>query len=143
MFAAVLVLLAQTTTPSPSPCGCQANARIVSAMYPVDFSPPGESGPIYATVAVTVGPNGNVEKAVIATTSNNLSFDAASIRAARLSKYKPKIIDCHPVESVVDFKTLAVQGTYTPPPVASPSPTPYCVNNENRATHKWLWARRL
>lgn len=128
MVAAItLGILAQVSTPSSVPCGCQADAQITRAQYPdfAEFALELTNQPLYATVAVTVGADGKVKKATIISSSGNLRFDMASIRAARLSAYKPKLVDCRPVESVTDFKTLAMQGT---PPPQSPtrSPTPSC-----------------
>ena len=127
MFAAAaFVIIAQTSTPSPMPCGCQADAQITRAEYPdiTEFRLDLTNQPLYATVAVTIAADGSVKKTTIKSSSGNLQFDMASTRAARLSAYKPKMVNCHPVESVVEFKTLAVQGDYTPPP--APSPTPSC-----------------
>jgi TonB family protein len=126
MFAAAaIVLLAQTAAPTPVPCGCQADAQIVYAQYPEPEVIPPADGPFDATVAVTVGADGKVKNAKILQSSGNLGFDMASIRAAKESKYKAKLVDCHPVESVIPFKTFATRGT--PPPMPpKPSPTPSC-----------------
>jgi TonB family protein len=64
-----------------------------------------------ATVSVLVGPDGRVEKATIYRSSGYLQFDIASIRAAKSSRYKPKLIDCKPVEGTVLFKTSLTPNT--------------------------------
>lgn len=75
---------------------------------------------LFAIVAVAVAPNGSVEKAKIYRSSGNLLFDQASVIAARRSTYKPKVVDCNPVEGIVYFKTSAhwmygPEGTPAPP----------------------------
>jgi periplasmic protein TonB len=114
------VLLAQVTaSPMPTPTtACNHDAEVVRPDYPRDFANPfwqnGEVTTLYATVSVLVGPDGQVEKASIYKSSGYLQFDMASIRAAKSSSYKPKLVDCKPVEGTVLFKTLFAPGT--PPP---------------------------
>ncbi|MBV8530327.1 MAG: energy transducer TonB [Candidatus Eremiobacteraeota bacterium] len=117
--------LMQATTPTPLPCGCQADADVVKPAIPRPENFPVCCAPLYATVAVLVGPDGKVEKTSIYKSSGDLSFDMASIRAARESTYKAKIVDCHPVEGIVYFKTLIVAGT-PPPQALAATPTPSC-----------------
>lgn len=81
-------------------------------------------GDLFAIVAVQVAPDGSVEKAKIYRSSGDLHFDEASVFAARQSTYKPKIVDCKPVESIVYFKT-SLTGGYPPGPKDSPTPPPW------------------
>jgi TonB family protein len=74
---------------------------------------------LFAIVAVAVAPNGSVEKAKVYRSSGNLLFDQASVIAARRSTYKPKLVDCKPVEGTVYFKTSA-RWMYGPEDTAPP-----------------------
>ena len=107
MILAVLfaALLGQTATPSPTALACQAEAGLTRAEAPADFHPPEDGGPLNANVLVLISPEGKVEKATLAKSSGNLEFDWASVVAARRSAYKPKIVDCKPVEGTFIFKT--------------------------------------
>jgi TonB family protein len=76
---------------------------------------------LLAIVAVWVAPDGSVEKAKIYRSSGDLLFDEASVRAARRSTYKPKVLDCKPVEGIVYFRT-SLTGGYPPEPGDKPTP---------------------
>jgi TonB family protein len=52
--------------------------------------------PITVEVLVTVDASGNVVKTSISKSSTNFAVDQAAIRAARKSKYSPKIVNCQP-----------------------------------------------
>lgn len=110
------VLLAQVTaSPMPTPTTtCNRDAEVVKADYPRDFGSPfwqnGEVTALYATVLVVVGADGAVEKASIYKSSGYLQFDMASIRAAKSSNYKPKLVACKSVEGTVLFKTSLIPG---------------------------------
>jgi TonB family protein len=79
---------------------------------------------LFAIVAVRVAPDGSVEKAKIDRSSGNLLFDQASVRAARHSTYKPKAVDCKPVDGTVYFRTSLSHG-YPPGPEDKPTSPPW------------------
>jgi TonB family protein len=113
MLATLLSALLAQATASPTATPCQAEAEVVRAIPPKDFDLwPYEGAAFYATVLVLIGPDGKVEKASLYQPSGNLQFDMASIRAAKKSTFKPKLIDCKPVEGTFLFKT-----SLTPRPV--------------------------
>jgi TonB family protein len=115
ILAAMLSLVvAQAASPSPMAPACLAGVHLLKAEYPTDFEPPGERGALAATVVVTVGPDGKVEKASIFKSSGDFSFDMASIRAAKSSTYTPELVDCKPIEGTYLFKTSLTPGG--PPP---------------------------
>ena len=119
MLAVVLTLLVAEATPSPtaSPAptptsACSHDADVVKPVPPYATISLG-TPPLYATVEVLVAPDGSVKKAHIYKTSGDLLFDQASVWAAKRSTYKPKVVDCNPVEGTYFFKTSLTQG---PPP---------------------------
>lgn len=71
---------------------------------------PGIQGPLVASIAVVIGPDGNIKSASIYKSSGDRSFDLASLTAARASKYRPKIVDCTAVESTFYFQTSFTPG---------------------------------
>jgi TonB family protein len=100
------VLLAQALpAPAPSGAACQQEADVLKPEIPHDFDTQEIDRPLVATVAVVVEPDGTIKKASIYRSSGDLSFDGASVAAARASKYRPKIVNCAPVESTYYFKT--------------------------------------
>jgi TonB family protein len=117
LAAIMTLLLAQATPAPPVPshdypapiatpdAACNHPAEIVKSAYPIPDEMPEDGQPLYATVTVIVAANGKVEKATILKSSGNVSFDLASLRAARQSEYKPKMVNCEPVEGPIVFKT--------------------------------------
>lgn len=129
MISGALLLLA-LVTPLPSPTAtydkCSHDAQILKPanLDPLDFSMslvPVGGEDYFAIVAVTVAPNGSVKKAKISSSSGNITFDQASIHAARRSTYGPKMVDCVPVEGIVFYYTSQTGG-YAPGPHDSPTP---------------------
>lgn len=122
------VLLAQVT-PSPSPTAtsaCSHEAQILKPAYldPIEFSMslvPVGNRDYFAIVAVTVAPDGSVKSAKIVSSSGNITFDRASVHAARRSTYGPKTVNCRPVDGIVYFYTSKTGG-YPPGPHDSPTP---------------------
>ena len=114
-LAVILTLLLGQVTPSPSPATsasaspCQQEADVTKPAIPHDFDRREVEGPIFATIAVVIKPDGKIKTAGIYKSSGDPSFDDASLYAALASKYRPKIVDCTPVEATVYFKT-----SYTP-----------------------------
>src|SRR5579871_856987 len=132
MFAAAFALAAQTASPGPAPRGCDADAQMPQLVYPDGSYGARSYGvddqSLYAIVAVTVEADGTVKKTVIVRSSGDRQFDLMSIRTARLSKYKAKLLNCEPVEGTARF--ISSQGTRKSQlPFVSPSPTPYCQPN--------------
>jgi len=75
-------------------------------MYPEPLSDlPSDLQPLYATLSVLVAPDGKIEKITIFKSSGNLGFDMASVRAAQKSVFKPKMVNCQPVEGTAVFHT--------------------------------------
>lgn len=103
--AVMLTLLLAQATPSPTASPCDSKADLLKAEYPTGFDPPSEAAPLAATIAVLVGPDGHVKAASVYKSSGYLPFDAASVRAAKASKYRPQLVDCKPVEATYYFKT--------------------------------------
>jgi TonB family protein len=61
-------------------------------------------GPISVEALVTAGVDGTV-KAVTITKSSGYKFaDDAVVRAARISSYRPKMVNCEPVEGTYKFR---------------------------------------
>jgi TonB family protein len=127
MLGIMLGLLLAQASPSPSPSPsyseCSHEADVVKPEEPdpthMDIGP--GSPDLFAIVAVAVAPNGSVVKAKIYRSSGDLIFDEASVHAARRSTYKPKVVDCKPVEGIVYFKT-SLTGGYPPGPEDKPTP---------------------
>ena len=122
----ILAQVSPLPSPSPTPSECSHDADVADAAKPDDTMPDTE-GDAFAIVAVQVAPDGTVEKAKIYRTSGDLLFDQASVRAARKSKYKPRVVDCKPVEGIVYFRTSRTQ-SYAPGPRDNPTPPPWPKN---------------
>jgi|HubBroStandDraft_1064217.scaffolds.fasta_scaffold190057_1 TonB family protein len=61
-------------------------------------------GPISVEALVAVGVDGSA-KAVAITKSSGYKFaDEAVVKAARISSYRPEMIDCRPVEGTYKFR---------------------------------------
>jgi TonB family protein len=124
-LAIMLTLLLAQAAPSPSPSSsyseCSHEAEVVKPVEPDPTNVAIGSPDLFAIVAVAVAPNGSVEKAKIYRSSGDLWFDEASVHAARRSTYKPKVVDCKPVEGIVYFKT-SLTGGYPPGPQDKPTP---------------------
>jgi TonB family protein len=98
-------------TPLPSAAPCQAEVGVEKSVTPNGFGRIQTEGEISTTIAVVVGADGKIEKAAVYKPSGVAAFDQASLQAARASTYRPKIVDCTPVESMYYFKT-----TFAPNP---------------------------
>jgi TonB family protein len=100
------VLLAQAApSPSPSPGECNHDATVTKAVIPDTKDLLGDflSEPLATKVVVTVAPDGTVKKASVSKTSAFMEFDMAVLQAAEISKYRPKVVDCEPVEGTTTF----------------------------------------
>jgi TonB family protein len=56
------------------------------------------TGPTSVTVRVSIDPNGRPGNVAVVSSSGDRLLDDAVIRAARLSKYTPRYVDCKPVD---------------------------------------------
>lgn len=100
---ALSLLLAQATQlplPAASTCPTTPVKVIKRASPPMFDTPPDFGGTVL--LAVTVSASGSVKSASITKSSGLKAFDNAGLQAARNSTYKPKTVNCKPVE-----------GTYT------------------------------
>jgi len=90
-------------------CGGKSPAPVVpvgadcdSPPVPTDFSVPQsfefEGGRDVAVLSVLVDEEGQVREATIETGSGSPAFDQAVLRAARVARFRPGIVDCEPVE---------------------------------------------
>jgi TonB family protein len=126
-LAVILTLILAQASPLPAPSStpsdCSHDAEVTDAAIPDDTVQTSE-GDVFAIVAVQVASDGAIEKVKIYRTSGDLLFDQASVRAARRSKYRPKVVDCKPVEGIFYFKTSRTQG-YAPGPRDKPTPPPW------------------
>ncbi len=95
-----------TPMPSPTAGACPAATDVVVTRPEEPIAPPGLSelgGSISVTILVTVNPDGSVKSAQVERSSNSLAVDKAALNAARSSTYRPKIVNCHPVEGTYHF----------------------------------------
>jgi TonB family protein len=127
----VQLLLAQTTpapvaTASPAcskPDRPATVSRAVAPEYPEPLQQLG-LGVLDAYAQVTVDPSGKILKATILKSSGYALWDSSTLRAARLSEYAPKLVDCHPTIGTYIFRGVAWPPNMTMPPrVPIPTPT--------------------
>ncbi|MGB6986888.1 MAG: TonB family protein [Candidatus Aquilonibacter sp.] len=113
------MVIADTPTPPPTPVAtCVSPTR--EAQVLVDSQPTYVvQYPITVLVLVTVGPTGNFVDAHILRFSGDIAVDQAALRAARLSQYPPKLMNCEPVMGAVIFRAQ-----FNPRPSPTPSPWP-------------------
>lgn len=98
---ALTLLLAQATVmPSPPVSTCPTTpATIVKPAQPVyPRSLPAHTPPLTVTVQVTVNPDGSVKGARVWQSSDYAEADTAALAAAAASTYRPKMVNCEPVE---------------------------------------------
>lgn len=103
-------LLAQAS-PSPTSSTCPTtevvrltpNGPIPSATVPSKTQIPEHA---VTVILVTVNPDGSVKSAVIQKSSGTPSLDAQSLADAKSSTYKPKTINCKPVEGTYLYRNV-------------------------------------
>jgi TonB family protein len=61
-------------------------------------------GPISVEAMVTVGADGSAKTVTITKSSGYKFADDAVVRAARISSYRPRMVNCEPVESTYNFR---------------------------------------
>lgn len=101
-FSMFLAVVAQGVIPSPSatvsPCANREVMRLTSEGAAPSETPPAIARLIYASILVTVNPNGSVKGAVFAHRTGFANSDGAVMNLAQSSQYLPKILDCKAVE---------------------------------------------
>lgn len=116
-LAVMLTLLLAQVTPSPSPSAStcpQTNVKRVKSTNAPDSEWPGHDkwctgiSCYVVEVVVTVNPDGTVKNAVIQKGWGEGANDAA-LTAARESTYRPKTVNCRPVEGTYLFRELFTQ----------------------------------
>lgn len=111
-------------TPIVQTCG-QPNKEVsvVRAATPPPTSYLGEiTSPVQVLVEVSVGPDGDVERAHIYRSSGNEKLDKAAIVAARNSSFSPRVADCSEVGSEYLYRVLFAPPSPSPSPIPSPHP---------------------
>ena len=127
--------------PGPRMGPCFHEATVDTLQRPiVPASLPSNAPPFKVVVTIEVDPDGSIRKATIYKSSGYSAVDAAVIKAAHTTLYRPKVVDCKPVTGIyllqyrfpedflkVVFRTYfprAVVNQVVAPATASPSPTP-------------------
>jgi TonB family protein len=108
MLLATFALLVAQVSPSPAPLPtgpCSHDAAIVTPVMPdlpASFHP---AGPLTVEAIVLLEADGSVGSATIARSSGYSAVDDAVIKAARASKYSPRVVACKAVEGRYLFRT--------------------------------------
>src|SRR5579863_416414 len=109
-LAALIAQVSPAPSPAPSALPCQQDPDVMKAVIPEGFGIEEIQTPLSATIAVVLAPDGTIERVSIYQSSGNRAFDLASLSAAKASRYRPKIVNCTPVESTFLFKTSVAPG---------------------------------
>ena len=82
-------------------CGTAHQDAVVASVPEFERPPIAEAEDVSGTsvVKVSLTPSGGLASASLWNSSGNTSLDAAALRVARLSKYRPEIRDCEGVPS--------------------------------------------
>jgi TonB family protein len=90
-----------TVEPMPNASGCPTPNREAAIIEQVEPDLNGleshVTGPTSVTVRVSVDPNGRPGEVTVVSSSGDRLLDDAVVRAARLSKYTPRYVDCKAV----------------------------------------------
>lgn len=92
--------------PSATPSTCPTReAMLITPTGPIPSSTSFPHGlpTIFATVLVTVNPDGSVKSAKILRSSGFSNTDDFVLNRARTSRYQPKMVGCSPVEGTYIF----------------------------------------
>lgn len=97
--------LTPLSSPTASTCPTTEVMRITTHGPVPSATPlPADHPPMaYASVVVTVSPDGTVMRAVLKHSTGSASEDGDALSAARTGTYKPKMADCKPVEGTYFF----------------------------------------
>jgi len=114
LIAISFVIIAQIATPAPSPSARTCPTTEVEWTH--SFRPGTQKsqsfhtvGTVSAAALVTVNPDGSVKSVTLKKSSHYSDVDAFTISQARNAIYKPKTVNCEPVQGTYLFKiTLAV-----------------------------------
>lgn len=98
----------EATPPSPPPSICPSTeVAQVTPHGPIPSATPlKQTGPpylVYATVLVTVNPDGSVKDAVLEKHSGFSGTDSLAVQRARRAVYRPKTVNCAAVEGTYLF----------------------------------------
>jgi TonB family protein len=99
-------ILSAIVVGAASPDACTRYAT-VTTMVPPDFPAsalPMANGPTLTEVMVSLDASGRVTAEQVIQSSGVLALDQAALRAARESKYAPRMVDCKPVAGRYLFK---------------------------------------
>ncbi|HTU82575.1 MAG TPA: TonB family protein [Candidatus Acidoferrales bacterium] len=98
ILAASVLALQAPNAEAQSNCspGSGSDVKVVNAAAP-DIPKADYHANVYATILVTVGPNGRVVNAKVARSSGFAAIDHAAIVAAEGSTYAPATSNCKPV----------------------------------------------
>ncbi|MGB6599515.1 MAG: TonB family protein [Candidatus Cybelea sp.] len=113
----ILTLLLAQVSPSPSSSStrgpCFHDATVIKPVQPDVRDLMGDflTAPLATKVQIIVAPDGTVKNASVSESSGFMQFDMAVLQAAKISKYRPKVVDCEPVEGAATF-----WGTWRPGP---------------------------
>jgi hypothetical protein len=98
-LAAVLLALQASPAPSAKPEQCNSSALVTRTVEPEGWY--GLSGT--SVIKLAIAPDGTVSDAKIIGKSGNDALDVLTYQAAVQSKYKAKMVQCHPVASTLIF----------------------------------------
>jgi TonB family protein len=94
-------------TPGPPACKVPFQDATATDQVPPDYPESAKElgiGDVTVLVEVTVGPTGSLDSASIYKSSINMDIDRNALRAARESRYSPKIVNCEPVSGTYLFR---------------------------------------
>ena len=100
------IILAATVISAATPESCTRYAT-VTTMVPPDFPVSAlqmANGPARTEVMVSLDANGRVTAEQVIQSSGVLALDESALRAAKESKYAPRMVDCKPVAGRYLFK---------------------------------------
>ena len=92
-------------TVGPACSNPNVDASVIDAMSPAypDSAREQGLGDVSVLVQVTIDAQGRLIDARIAQSSHNLAIDQAALRAARLTTYEPRIVNCVPTQGTYLF----------------------------------------
>lgn len=96
----------KTAEPNPGatmdPCNHPARATYAApAVYPRGHY---TNKPVPVVVKIDITTDGTIDGGGVVKSSGDAAFDGAAIEAAELSRFEPKVVNCHPVAATYLFK---------------------------------------
>jgi TonB family protein len=106
MIVPLLLLLTASPAPGPAPTAdpCNHPARATYISPPVYPRGHYTNKRVEVVLRIQIAPDGTIDGGGVATSSGDAAFDGAAIQAAELSRFEPKVADCHPVAGTYLFK---------------------------------------